>query len=213
MNAPFLDGIKYGFLLAIMLGPIFFALIQAGVERGFRSGAMVGLGIWISDALFILAVIFGIHILQAITNWPGFELTFGIVGAIILVLAGIGTVAKRPAPIAVEAAERNKKIEAKTYLGLWVKGFLINTINPFTFFFWIGMAGIVVAGERYDTTGVYAFFTGIFFTIVVTDILKVLLAKSIRKSLQYKHVVWLRKISGVALVVFGVMLLLRVLVF
>jgi threonine/homoserine/homoserine lactone efflux protein len=48
-------------------------------------------------------------------------------------------------------------------------------------------------------------------TIVVTDLLKVLLAKRIRYSLRPVHLLWLRRISGAALIAFGVVLLVRVL--
>ena len=52
-----------------MLGPIFFALIQAGIEQGFRAGAMVGFGVWVSDFLFVASVYWGVSYIMAITAW------------------------------------------------------------------------------------------------------------------------------------------------
>ena len=66
---PLLQGIQTGLVLCIMLGPIFFALVQAGVERGMRAGLMVGLGIWISDLIFILSIFFGASFIVTVTEW------------------------------------------------------------------------------------------------------------------------------------------------
>ena len=55
-----IEGIKVGLILCFLIGPIFFALVQTGVEEGLRAGTAVGLGIWISDLIFILGVYRGI---------------------------------------------------------------------------------------------------------------------------------------------------------
>jgi threonine/homoserine/homoserine lactone efflux protein len=46
-------------------------------------------------------------------------------------------------------------------------------------------------------------------TVVVTDSLKIGLAKAIRRWLKPKYILWLRRIAGGALMVFGLVLLAR----
>ena len=47
------EGILYGLTLTILLGPIFVALTQTGIEKGITAGILVGSGIWISDIVII----------------------------------------------------------------------------------------------------------------------------------------------------------------
>ncbi len=195
-----------GLLLSIMVGPIVFALIQAGIERGFRAGAMIGFGIWISDLIYILFAYFGISYLLTILEWDGFELTLGIAGGLVLILTGILTILKKPPEIG-----KSSSISG-SYLALWFKGFIINTLNPFTVFFWATVMTTIVAKNEIDGQGAVFFFGGILGTVITTDALKVLLAKSIRRWLKPKHILWTRRISGIALVVFGIVLMVRVVI-
>ncbi len=204
-----LQGIQTGLLLCIMLGPIFFALIQAGVERGMRAGLMVGLGIWISDLIFILAVFFGASYLVAVTEWSGFKATFGAIGGVILIGFGVGMMLTKSPPLPA-INETRSEIDARTYVGLWIKGFLINTINPFTFFFWLSAMSMVMLGDDYSTNSATLFFVGVMATIIITDTLKVALAKFIRRYMTNGHIHILRLVSGGALVVFGIVLMVKV---
>lgn len=206
---PLLQGIQAGLILAIMLGPIFFALVQAGVERGMRAGLMVGLGIWVSDLIFILTVFFAASFLTTVTEWSGFKATFGVVGGIILIGLGIGMMMTKSKPLPAIREDR-PEIGARTYLGLWGKGFLINTINPFTFFFWLSVMSLIMLEEDYSTNHASLFFIGIMLTIVLTDTLKVALAKYIRRYMTDHHIHILRMVSGAALVLFGIVLMVKV---
>ena len=49
-----------GLVLATLAGPIFFTLVQTGIERGVVAGFAVGLGEWSSDLLYIAAAYFGL---------------------------------------------------------------------------------------------------------------------------------------------------------
>ncbi|MFT5165929.1 MAG: threonine/homoserine/homoserine lactone efflux protein [Saprospiraceae bacterium] len=201
-----LSGIKYGLFLTILVGPLVFALIQTGVERGFRAGTMIGFGIWISDLLFIFAVYYGFSHVKSIIEWEYFELTVGIIGGIILMITGVFTLISKTPDI-----NKNKKITG-TYLMLWIKGFIINTLNPFTVFFWVLVMTTVVANNNYSPHQSLLYFGGILGTIMLTDSLKVLLAKRLRHYLEVHHLTWVRRVTGVALFIFGVVLIGRVII-
>ena len=202
-----LNGIKFGLVLCILLGPIFFALIQAGVEEGIRAGTMVGLGIWISDLIFIFGVYLGLSYVRQIVELDNFTLYLGVGGSITLLFFGIGALVSKPPSF--ESA-LSGPIRSSSYFSLWLKGFLINTINPFTVFFWMGLMSTLIIEGDLNHTQATLFFTGILGTIIATDFAKVLLAKKIRKRLKPVHVLWLRRISGAALIAFGIALLVRV---
>ena len=203
----FFEGVQLGLVLSILVGPIVFVLIQASLEQGARAGTMVGAGVWVSDLLFILAVYFGVSYVSEITEWPGFEFTLGAIGSVILIVFGVFSLFTKPPRFdSVKGIIPQKA----SYFTLWLKGFLVNTINPFTVFFWIGVMSTFVLQRDLDGDNASVFFGAILGTIIVTDVLKVLLAKKIRKRIKRTHFIWLRRISGIALIIFGIVLLIRV---
>ncbi|WP_353483875.1 LysE family translocator [Haliscomenobacter sp.] len=204
-----LDGIKIGLILSFMIGPIFFALVQTSVDEGFRAGLMVAVGIWVSDTSYILGVYFGVSLLANIVNTQTFTLVLGVAGSILLIIFGLVTLLTIPKGLLTDTLPEYKR--SSSYLSLFIKGFLINIINPFTVFFWSSLMGSVVIKDGFNGTQAFSFFAGVLGTIVVTDLLKVFLAKRIRYSLRPVHLLWLRRISGATLIAFGVVLLVRVL--
>ncbi len=204
----FLLGILWGLFLTILIGPIFFTLIQTGIEQGFRAGFVVGLGIWMSDLFFILGIYFSLSYFIEVSEGENFELYLGLIGGTILVAFGLGTFFSKPPNYQDEA---QKKSILNSYPALWLKGMIVNAVNPFTVIFWIGVMSSVVVKKALSPFEVFLFFFGIIGTIFITDCLKVYLAKEIRKKLAPKHFVLLRKISGSALIFFGILLVIRVL--
>jgi len=204
------QGVKVGLILALLIGPIFFAVVQAGVEEGFRAGAAVGSGIWVSDFMFIMTVYWGLSYISKVVTSPEFPLYLGIGGSITLTLFGLGSLLTNPKGGHLPAWSKSS-LRTSSYPSLWLKGFLINTLNPFTFFFWVGVATTVVVDGELEYTEARYFFGGILGTIISTDLLKALMAKRIRKWLRPKHLLWLRRVSGIALIIFALVLLGRVL--
>ena len=200
------DGIKFGLALSILVGPILFALIQTSIEQGFRAGWMVGLGIWISDALFVVITYFSISLVAAVSNWDGLEFWLGIVGGIILLAFGIGSWLSKPPDV---KQMTKKAVRHSSYITLWLKGFIINTVNPFTFFFWLGVSGLLFTEKELQPGEASYFYGGLIGTLVVADTTKVALAKMIRRWLKPNFIVLLRRIVGVLFMVFGVVLLVR----
>lgn len=202
-----LEGIQIGLVLAVMTGPLLFTLVQVSVEEGIGPGLMVGAGIWISDLLFVFFTTWSLAAVVEAFDDPMTSITIGIVGGAILIFFGIGTALSKPKNLSFKS---NQASRYSSWFSLWLKGFLINTINPFTVFFWIGIVSTIVVKNAMSVGEASLFFGGLLGTVAITDALKVLLSKRIRKFLQAHHIIWLRRISGAALVVFGIVLLVRV---
>ncbi|NJO01657.1 MAG: LysE family transporter [Bacteroidia bacterium] len=80
------EGIFYGLILTMLIGPVFFALIRTSIEKGFRSGAYLALGIAISDASVAILVYFGI---SQLTESELFQTLLGLLGGILMMIFGI----------------------------------------------------------------------------------------------------------------------------
>ena len=95
MLAIFLEGVVFGLILTIMLGPIFVALTQTGIEKGARAGFTVGLGVWTSDLLVILFSYLFISKVDALVQDEVFKYWMGSVGGFILITFGIAIFLKK----------------------------------------------------------------------------------------------------------------------
>jgi len=196
-----------GLSLAILVGPLIVALLQTTLEEGFKAGMLVALGIWISDALFIIATYWGVNYMIQITSYENFELILGVFGGIVLFSIGLAVYLKSPTKLPEGSFETSKNL-----LSNGIKGFLINTINPFTFFFWISVMVTSVQDEGLNQNEVAWMTAGIFSMILLTDTLKVAFAKKLQPKLTLKNIISVRKISGAALVIFGIVLIIRVII-
>jgi len=193
-----LNGLKLGIVLVFLIGPVFFTIIQTSVERGFRNGLLVCMGVSVSDAMYVAICYFGL--VQFINN-PEFRFYLAYAGGAILILFGlyhlvIKSRRKMTAPLDV-ATEKNM-------YRYFLKGFIINGMSPMVLIFWIG--AISVASLDFGYTNGYEFF--IFFSIVLstvfsTDILKAYLADKLRTLITHRTMVIMNMAVGVCLIIFG----------
>lgn len=194
------QGILLGLGLSVLVGPILVIYMQYGIERGFRAGISAALGVWVSDILFILAMYFGLQYIQKLISLQGFEHWMSIGGAIVLILLALSMLLQRKKDMSLDQTTLN--IKTKSFTGYFVKGFLVNTLNPFPFFFWSSvMTGYFSKSQ--ETTDVVLLFASIMLTIMFTDILKVYLAKKLRAILTPSNVYKLRYISSFILLFLG----------
>jgi len=199
-----IEGILFGLMLAIMLGPIFIALTQTSLEKGARAGMLVALGVWISDLIIVFLAYTFINSISDTIESDDFKFYLGLSGGIVLFFFGFIAFFK-----SVDLDVQQKKHSYKNLFGYWLKGFLVNTINPFTFIFWLGVISTYVIGRNISVTNTWIFLSTIIITIVITDALKVIGAKALRNVLSKNHIRLFSKISGVGLMIFGVFLIIR----
>jgi threonine/homoserine/homoserine lactone efflux protein len=197
-------GFILGLTLTILVGPIFIALTQTGIQKGIRAGISVGTGIWTSDVLIIGMIYYFIKQVSSIAEHPDFTYYMGLVGGLILVVFGISSWFKK-----TDWNHEVKPFNARSFGGYWVKGFIVNTVNPFTFIFWISVMTNYVVNSKFNGYQTILLFGTIMVTIATTDSLKVILAKLIRKRLKSHHLDMVSKIAGTMLLLFGIILMYR----
>ena len=207
MLTLFRDGIFWGIGLSFMIGPIFFALIQAGITRGFRAAIILSAGVWFSDLLYIILTYSGVTFLMDIIHGEHFKIYTGLIGGLILIGSGVSTLIKSRK--ALESNNSTINIKDLSDWSLFIKGFLVNTFNPFTVFFWIALNTNMASYGEFTKLQATVFFGALWGTIVVTDILKAFLAKKIKDSIRPFHILWIRLGCGIALIIFGVVLMFR----
>ena len=97
MFAAVYEGIILGLVLAFSFGPGFFALINTGITHGFKPGAALAVGIFLSD-LALIVLIFVLLALgaQGILSDPKSQSFIGVVGGIVLIVYGSFNLYSRP---------------------------------------------------------------------------------------------------------------------
>lgn len=200
---PFIQGAILGFTLSALLGPALFTLLQTSIHRGVKSAIFLAFGIFLSDICVVYLALMGA--LQLI-NQKNNYIIVGIIGGSILIAFGLYTFYHK-----IHIDENNKAIEVRvagplTYI---LKGYFLNIMNPFVWFFWISaMVGVSASfGNRND---VMIFFVGTLATIFASDILKAFVANKIKAHLNANILVRVNHVVGILLVVFGLFLIVRV---
>lgn len=201
---PLLQGIILGLTLSALLGPALFTLLQTSIHRGLKSGIILAFGIFLSDVSVVYLALLGA--LQLINQKNNYMIA-GLVGGLILIGFGIYTFLHK-----IHIDENNKAIEVRvagplTYV---LKGYFLNIMNPFVWFFWISAVVGVSSTYGDDKHGIVLFFIGTLATVFGSDVLKVFIANRIKEKLKANILVRVNHFVGLLLIVFGVFLIIRV---
>src|SRR5882724_4075100 len=79
-------GVQLGILLAFLVGPVFFTIIQTSVEKGLWNGALVAIGVSLSDILYVTICYYGLF---QFLNDPGSKICMAYIGGAILIIFGL----------------------------------------------------------------------------------------------------------------------------
>lgn len=202
------QGVILGFTLSILFGfgPALLALVQTSIHRGFWSGVLLAAGVFLSDLVLV-----GLSFLGAIKilDRPENQMIFGIAGGVLLIIFGIVTYTRKSS---IKVDKEGNEIEPSkpgplTYI---LKGFFINFTNPFVWFFWMGVVvGFAANYDGQDPIPLLFFFSGALGTIFLMDVLKSFSAYKIKKYVQTHSMIWINRIAGAGLVVFGIYLIIK----
>jgi threonine/homoserine/homoserine lactone efflux protein len=195
------NGFKVGIVLAFLIGPVFFTIIQTSIERGFWNGVLVALGVSLSDIAYVAICYFGIF---QFLNEPKWRTTMAYVGGAILILFGLYhmLVKSRRAMQLVKAASESSGFK------YFVKGFVINGITPMVLIFWIGTVSVATLDFGYEKGyELFWFFLALLLTVLSTDVLKAYLAGKLRKLITNRFLMIVNVVVGICLIAFGIQLI------
>ncbi len=197
------NGIKFGVVLAFLIGPVFFTIIQVSVEKGFWSGVLVSLGVSLSDTIYVTICYFG---LVQLINDANFRMWMAYIGGGILIVFGLYHLfVKSRAGTKDEYASDQQKPLYRYF----VKGFVINGLSPSVLIFWVGTISLASIDFGYTKgSQFFLFFSALLCTVLSTDILKAYLAGKLRALVTVRFLMIMNILLGVALFILGVRLIL-----
>lgn len=201
-----LKAIPLGFVLAFLLGPVFFALLETSAIKGFRAALSLDLGVITADVVFILVAYFSTSgILEKLKDDPALFIFGGGILGIYGVISFIKTKNNYLKEIDPEVVVVNKR----NFLRMFIKGFFLNFINVGVLGFWLGL--IVLFSPQLDNDGerISVFFGTILATYLIVDLAKILLAKRLNKNLTPRRIFWLKRSIAVVMMVCGGFLIFK----
>ncbi len=193
-----LNGAISGIVLAFLIGPVFFTLLQTSIERGFRSGCYVALGVSLSDAFYITLCYLGVYQLFDHGSFREYLAYFG--GAVLLGMGLYYLFVKSRILMHYDP----KKVKARSPYRLVTKGFVVNGLSPMVLVFWLGTVGVATTKFGYVTPSkAVPYFATIVGTVFITDVIKVKLADNLRQLLTPRFIRTMNFILGLVLLIFG----------
>lgn len=204
MVAAIVAGLGLGVFLSLSVGPVIFAIIKYSINNGFKAGISFALGVSFSDIMFVLT---GNLATAFITGLEEYKKTIGICGGVLLIGMGIYGLIFKKVKIST-GEEKPEMFRTHDYLKIWLAGFLMNTLNPGVIIFWLG---VCVANAATSSGHRIVMYTLCLSLVLSADILKVFVADKIRHKLTLNNVEWLNRIAGISMIIFGVVLLYKML--
>ncbi len=202
-----IKGFLTGCVLSIMIGPVFFVLLETSIKRGVKAAVAFDLGVLLNDIVYIFIAYFFYNQVEELSQGENNSLV-RIIGGALFGVYGIYQFFKKVDDGAVEDVF-NLNVRKRDYLLLVVKGFLLNLANPLVVFYWFS---VMTLGAGYSKGadheyGMLIFFVTILTTFFSIDFLKILGAKQLQPLVTHKRLNQLNRLIGIIFVASGIFLI------
>ncbi|MBL7738802.1 MAG: LysE family transporter [Chitinophagaceae bacterium] len=206
MFEALIKGLSFGLLLSISVGPVLFSIIKQSLNNGHKGGMSFVLGVSASDITLVLVSNVFTELFKSISH---FRTEIGVAGCVFLVSLGIYFLFFKKVKVN-DAGQQVFKFRKRDYARTFLSGYLMNTLNPSVFIFWLYASTAVINNTVNERIVV---FVTCLVWMLGTDILKVFLAGRIRNRLTPHNIHILNRINGVLLIVFGIALVWGLIVY
>lgn len=214
----FIKGLLVGFLIAAPVGPVAVMCIHRTIAHGRVAGYVCGLGAAVADTIFGAVAALGLGFIASTVIAYHNYLRIG--GGIVLVLLGLRLAFSRHLP---HRAERQEEAEAREerlaskppasrfdfHLGNFAAAFAVMITNPITLLSFAAIFTFMDLSGIDDTLRwAVSLVTGVFAGAALWWTVLVLLSSLARHRLSDSGILWVNRISGALILVFGLTLLL-----
>ncbi len=196
----FYKGLVIGFSIAAPVGPIGILCIKRTLSSGWLTGLVSGIGAATADSFYGSVAAFGLTLVAAfLIHW---QVELRLVGGAFLCYLGLKSFFARPQEAAIHSGR----------LGIWsayASTFFLTLTNPLTILsFGAVFAGFGLAGRPGDYTQPALTVLGVFCGSAAWWFLLSGTVQLIRSKFQPGWLVWINRLAGGIIVVFGIAALL-----
>lgn len=201
MLEAILLGMGAGLISSFLTGPVFFAMIKTSIEKGFKAGISLAIGVIVSDIILIALVLFGSQFFE---YKESFDKYVGFIGGAFLFAVGIYYLFAT-ATINYE----NNTLQKVSKRGYLIKGFLMCILTPSTLMFWIIVSSIIsVKLNNMLNEKLLCFFIAMS-TQLTIDGLKSYYSSKLRYRIKEDTLKKLNKVAGIIIILFAAWMIIK----
>ena len=188
-----LRGMALGLALSAPVGPIGLLCIRRTIDQGPLTGFMTGVGAAVADALYATLAAFGVSAI--ITFLAHYDQELRVIGGAIMVGMAWSIYSARPTAPA-KAKTTTNVVTALT------SGFALTFTNPVTILAIIALVATLAGGDTKLESAMLV--AGVFLGAMLWWSLLAGLATLIRDKFTFRTIVYLNRITGALLTLFGI---------
>ncbi len=213
----FIKGLMVGFLVAAPVGPVAVMCIHRTIAHGRFAGYVCGLGATAADTIFGAVAALGLGFIASTIMAYNNVLRIG--GGVILIVLGLRLALSRHLPVRAErreaAEEREQRLAAKPsssrldfHIGNFAAAFAIMITNPITLVSFAGIFAFIDITGIESATGLgVSLVAGVAAGAAAWWTLLALLSSLAHGRINERGILWINRVSGALILVFGLALL------
>ena len=182
------EGFLTGAMLTMMIGPVTMVILRYGLQVNRVAGVWAASGTWVSDFIFIGLTFWMTTAIDTWSQQPGIRLALFLVGGFGLLMMGALMLKTRR-----KTFTQTMESVTSSYAQAFGSGFLINSLSPFTLFFWLGAAVFV----HLQPHAPIWYYVGVMLALGIGDFAKAWLAPKLTLWLKEHHVYWIQVVAGI----------------
>ena len=208
-----LKGIVTGFILSIMIGPVFFVLLEISIRKGFKAGIAFDIGVLLNDFVYILIAYVFFNQVELLSSGDDNSI-LKIIGGVMFFIYGFFTFFKKIEDSFIDNNDMQTETDLKGYILLGLKGFLLNLANPMILFYWFSVMTLVPEYSSFGENNItmFVFIASILSSFFLVDLLKIFGAKSLRPLVTAKLLKGLNYLIGIVFISFAMVLIAQAII-
>ena len=192
-----MQGLGFGLILQISVGPVCIAVLHKGVDQGFWHAFAMAWGAALVDALYIFVSVAGV---AALLQFETARVIIGLGGAGLLLFFGLRYLR---APVGTTQIRKRGASPLKSF----AYGVALTLTNPLTILFWVGVLGSMMSTRSFDGAGGVVYFAAGCIMATLLFLSGIALASHfLERLLNPRLAVWLNRAVGLFLIGFAIKL-------
>jgi len=188
------QGLLTGMTLTIMLGPVTMIILKYGIQVNRAAGVLAAAGTWASDFVFIFLTFWLTASLTIWTENPSVQFWMYLVSGFSLLILGLMMMRIKKEKVLTGNAGKEYG-----YVHAFFSGFVVNSLSPFTLFFWLGVAVFLHLQSRLPVF----YYSGVMISLAMGDFVKAWFAPILVRGIKGKYIYWVQVGAGILIALSG----------
>jgi L-lysine exporter family protein LysE/ArgO len=190
-----------GCIMSLMLGTVFFAILNNSIRLGYKKGISISIGVILSDIIYISVCLFGSHYIPVFKEY---EFWVKIIGGLLVIVMGIFQIINKSEPAKIESYSK-----AGSITFFVSQGFILNFFNPVNLLSWFAIYTYLVTVLNYTFIQLIIYFIGSLCAIFFMESLLSYYSEKLNKYLPEKRVRQINMAVGILFVGLGIFIIFR----